>query len=118
MNSIETERYQAICCFVDEYMRPLAERLNQSEIVFFPAGPETELDTYLISRSASPEQTDMEGFGGCGSDELLDRLEALWAQLGNAELLELLPQLRELARLFDGRPELSMEIAPFIYPMY
>lgn len=118
MNSTESERRQAIGRFVDGLMRPLAERLNQSETAFFPTGPEAGLGSYLIPRRVALGQMDMEGFGASGSDEILDSLETLWMQNGNVELLSLLPQLRELNRLFDEHPELSTEIAPFIYAMY
>lgn len=118
MNSTESERRQAIGHFVDRHMRPLAERLNQSEASFFPTGPEAGLGSYLIPRREALGQMDMEGLGASGSDEILDRLETLWMQDGNVELLSLLPQLRELTRLFDAHPELSTEIAPFIYAMY
>lgn len=90
---------QLIGALFDEVVVPLAEvRRARGAPPYFPREREAGATTYLEPpRLRAMRPCDYALQGGT-SDGLLHALATLWAEQGDAELAEIVPRLREIAR--------------------
>lgn len=99
--------------FLVSQLAPVAARLRERGVAFFPLGPEAaEESWYQPAPEGEPELSELE------PEAFEARLRQRWERQGLPELAALAAPLAQLARQLEVGEEESAEISPFVYVMY
>lgn len=98
--------------FFAERLVPAAEKLRRRGVRFLPLGLGHGDETWY---RPPPEVPDFVELGDDGGERALRQL---WQAQGLTELVELVPEILELARELELDEEQSADVSPFLYVMY
>jgi hypothetical protein len=98
----------------DRRIAPLAGRLRDRGVRFFPMGPEADAESWYVR----PARGELEFVELDGPDACEKALRELWQRQDMPELDALAGELIDLARRLEIREEDAGEISPFVYVMY
>ena len=117
---LDTRRQHAIRTFFEKVLLPLRQKLNVEQQPLFPLSKDPDIKSYFIERtSTSMNSEDFEKCSGIDSREtFLTVLETFWVSRGEEELLQIAPQLAQLAQILKSIEKQSEKVSPFIYTMY
>lgn len=113
MNEPETTETERLSGFFRERLLPIADQARRDGVEIFPLGPESEADSYFLSRASGESYIHT-----IDRSDLAGELHKLWATdrlAGMDGLAGPIVELAESLRETDADPD---DVSPFIYAMF